>query len=283
MADNHLVDVLNDPQWRRDGRYFGKYRGIVQDNKDPDKLGRILATVPAISAMAKNWALPCSPYAGKDVGLYTIPPVGAKVWIEFEGGDPTFPIWSGCFWQKDEPPTEIGTNADDPSQVKILKTRVAKVWIDDTDQKGQMVVQFNDSTVDQPITVTMTIDSTGIKVECAGENTSTVIQTPDDISTDSQTLATTTAKDTTLTVEQNLKATVSQDLTMQADGKADLKATGNLTLEGDQVAATAQQAIDLKGMNATLEATSAVTAKGATAEVNGSGTTTIKGGMVNIN
>ena len=283
MAEHDLADVMNDPQWRRDGRFFGKYRGIVQDNKDPNELGRILATVPAISAMAKNWALPCTPYAGKDVGLYTIPPIGAKVWIEFEGGDPTFPIWSGCFWQEDEPPTEIGTNADDPSQVKVMKTRVATIWIDDTDEKGQMVVRFNDDTVSQPITVTMTIDSTGVKVQCEGENTSTVTQTPDDITTDSQTLATTTAKDTTLTVEQNLQATVTKDMTLQADGKADVKATGNLTLEGNEVGATAQQAINLKGMNATLEASTAATVKGATAEVNGSGTTTIKGGMVNIN
>ena len=81
--------------WAREGRLFGKYRGIVTDNKDPEKLGRIQASVPAVPGMQTNWANPCAPYAGLNVGFYAIPPVGAKVWIEFESGAPDYPIWSG--------------------------------------------------------------------------------------------------------------------------------------------------------------------------------------------
>ena len=45
-----------------------------------------------------GWALPAVPYAGDGVGFFMIPPIGASVWIEFEHGDPDYPIWTGCFW-----------------------------------------------------------------------------------------------------------------------------------------------------------------------------------------
>jgi uncharacterized protein involved in type VI secretion and phage assembly len=83
-------------------QFHGKYRGRVEDNNDPLKLGRILAMVPAVAGARTNWALPCAPYAAPQVGSLLVPPVGALVWIEFEAGDPNTPIWSGCFWQRVE-------------------------------------------------------------------------------------------------------------------------------------------------------------------------------------
>jgi hypothetical protein len=79
-------------------KYYGKFRGQVRNNIDPLGRGRILADVPQISDMEPSWCMPCVPYA-KDVRDAAIPPVGANVWIEFERGDPDYPIWSGCFWE----------------------------------------------------------------------------------------------------------------------------------------------------------------------------------------
>ena len=42
--------------------------------------------------------MPAAPYAGPGAGFVALPPVGAGVWIEFEQGDPDFPIWSGGWW-----------------------------------------------------------------------------------------------------------------------------------------------------------------------------------------
>jgi uncharacterized protein involved in type VI secretion and phage assembly len=80
-------------------KHYGKYRGTVTENVDPMQLGRIQAMVPDVSGLLpSSWAMPCVPVAGKLSGVYVVPQIGAGVWIEFEQGDPDYPIWTGGFW-----------------------------------------------------------------------------------------------------------------------------------------------------------------------------------------
>lgn len=80
-------------------KFYGKYRGTVMVNVDPEQRGRITAMVPdVLGLIPSSWAMPCFPIAGKQQGTYFIPQIGAGVWIEFENGDPSYPIWTGCFW-----------------------------------------------------------------------------------------------------------------------------------------------------------------------------------------
>lgn len=82
-------------------RFYGKYRGKVINNVDPHFKGRILAYVPSVSPFTPiSWANPCSPYAGPGVGMFFVPPLAANVWIEFEEGNPQYPIWTGGFWSE---------------------------------------------------------------------------------------------------------------------------------------------------------------------------------------
>jgi uncharacterized protein involved in type VI secretion and phage assembly len=79
--------------------FYGKYRGSVTDNQDPLMIGRVKARVPDVMGnLESGWAMPCAPFGGSGVGFFAIPAVGAGVWIEFEHGDPEYPIWSGCWW-----------------------------------------------------------------------------------------------------------------------------------------------------------------------------------------
>ncbi len=79
--------------------FYGKYRGTVTDNKDPLMIGRVRARVPDVMGdQESGWAMPCAPFGGSGVGFFAIPATGAGVWIEFEHGDPDYPIWSGCWW-----------------------------------------------------------------------------------------------------------------------------------------------------------------------------------------
>ncbi|MBP8808480.1 MAG: hypothetical protein KBG48_22895 [Kofleriaceae bacterium] len=96
-----IEELLQQLVERVDNRYYGKYRGYVSGVADPLNLGRIKARVPRLLGEAETgWALPCAPYAGPDQGVFMIPEVGAGVWIEFEGGDLSRPIWTGGFWGK---------------------------------------------------------------------------------------------------------------------------------------------------------------------------------------
>ncbi len=81
------------------GKYYGKYRGVVLNNADPLQLGRIQVQVPDVGGLALGtWAMPCLPVAGIQSGMYVVPPPSAGVWVEFEQGDADYPIWSGCFY-----------------------------------------------------------------------------------------------------------------------------------------------------------------------------------------
>ena len=80
-------------------RYYGKYRGTVLINIDPLQIGRIMAQVPdVLGEIPSTWAMPCVPAAGIQSGCFILPPIGSQVWIEFEQGNPDYPIWSGGFW-----------------------------------------------------------------------------------------------------------------------------------------------------------------------------------------
>ena len=88
-------------------QFFGKYRGNVVNNVDPLQIGRIQVMVPDVSnVMLSSWAMPCMPVGGIQMGMFTVPLIGAGVWVEFEHGDADFPIWVGCYWgSKAEVPT----------------------------------------------------------------------------------------------------------------------------------------------------------------------------------
>ncbi len=74
----------------REVRYLGKYRGIVASNIDPLEQGRLLVQVPDVLAGDPCfWAMPALPGASPQAGLFTLPPVNAQVWVEFEQGDPS--------------------------------------------------------------------------------------------------------------------------------------------------------------------------------------------------
>ena len=82
-----------------DRKFLGKYRATVVNNVDPMQLARLQVIAPDVSNLTPTtWAMPCLPVAGKQMGAYLIPQVGSGVWVEFEQGDPDYPIWTGCYF-----------------------------------------------------------------------------------------------------------------------------------------------------------------------------------------
>jgi len=112
--------------------HYGKYRGMVVNNVDPLQKGRIQVQVPDVLGVGlSSWAMPCVPMAGVQAGVYVVPPVGAGVWVEFEGGSPDYPIWTGGFW---------GSSAEVPALALSLTVPVSPNIVLQTSGQHSVVI-----------------------------------------------------------------------------------------------------------------------------------------------
>lgn len=122
-------------------QFFGKFRGTVTDIQDPLMIGRIRAKVPdVLGEMESGWAMPCAPFGGSGMGFFALPKVGAGVWIEFEHGDPDYPIWAGCWFGSaaEMPPDLLAP----PYKKVMLKTEGGhSIILDDTPGIGGITLQ----------------------------------------------------------------------------------------------------------------------------------------------
>jgi uncharacterized protein involved in type VI secretion and phage assembly len=135
MVDNSLDRPLADLAEQVTGRYWGKYRGTVESVEDDERMGRITVMVPSVYGdEVSPSALPAVPFAGPDHAFLVLPKQGDGVWVEFENGDPSHPIWTGCWWARGELPAEAAAETrvlitpaglklvldDDAKEIKIL-------------------------------------------------------------------------------------------------------------------------------------------------------------------
>lgn len=183
-------------------RFYGKYRGFVVDNADPEKLGRLKLTVPSVLGkdVVTGWALPCLPYGGDvNQGFLFIPEVGAGVWVEFEEGDLEFPIWVGTFWSKpggdselpkpnDPEGTEQGDVQDPPTRKTIKTKKGHTIQFEDSDDDDKAMVIIIEATHKNSIVMNkdgvkiadrkngnnITLNSDGIKIEDKNSNVITM-------------------------------------------------------------------------------------------------------------
>ncbi len=194
------------------GKYLGKYRGLVVENIDPEFLGRILIEVPSVPSGLTNWAMPCVPYAGFQVGFYAIPPIGANVWVEFEGGDPSYPIWVGCFWATGEVPLEA------TAETKIFKTEFNTFILDDLPEVGGMTLTSIPPAVNDVCLQTFNAEGITITVP-----ESVINMTPVSIS------AVTT--DITMTAEAAIQMDATADISATAGGAVEISGGGDVSVE----------------------------------------------------
>jgi Type VI secretion system/phage-baseplate injector OB domain len=149
-------------------KFFGKYRGQVANNQDPLHLGRIQVKVPAIFGDGRNsWAMPCTPYAGVDVGFFAIPPVGTNVWVEFEEGDPDYPIWSGCFWGEDELPKNA--KVAEPEKVQVFRVKGITFTLSNLGDHKGLTIEVENPVVERPLKMVFNAD--GIEINNKDETT----------------------------------------------------------------------------------------------------------------
>jgi hypothetical protein len=159
VIDEALVMELLE---RVRGRFYGKYRGVVTD-VDASTM-RIKAQVPAVlPGVPTGWCMACVPYAGPNVGVVMLPEVGSGVWIEFEGGDVSYPIWVGCFWHSGDVPSDASAN------VKSIETAAGKLQFDGDASSVTLTDGTDEAVFSNGIQLTggsgkLTLDSSGASV-----------------------------------------------------------------------------------------------------------------------
>jgi uncharacterized protein involved in type VI secretion and phage assembly len=158
-------DLLRDLAHRVHHRFYGKYRGTV--TAVDEKTLRIKATVPAVlGTTPTGWCLPCVPYAGSQVGFFFLPEAGAAVWIEFEGGDVSYPIWTGCFWREGELPAQ----ATPTTRGLVTQAKHQLLFDDDAeevtlgDANGGTIKLAGDGVTTTRDSGTVTIGSDGVSI-----------------------------------------------------------------------------------------------------------------------
>ena len=195
-----LERVVANLVQRVEHRFFGKYRGFVVDNADPEQVGRLKLRVPSVlgNEIVTGWAMPCVPYGGDaNQGFLFVPEVGAGVWVEFEAGDLEFPIWVGTFWSKpggdselpkpNDPDGAEQSDVQDPPTRKIIKTlKGHTIQLEDADGDELIliyeavnghVVSMNADGIkitDGANSNVVTLDSSGTKLEDGNGNTATM-------------------------------------------------------------------------------------------------------------
>lgn len=146
--------------------FLGKFRATVSDNRDPLMKARVrVKAVDVYGEEESGWALPALPYTGDGVGLFLVPPTGASVWVEFEHGDPDYPIWAGGFWSETEVPASPGV-----AEMKVLKTDTATITIDDTPGAGGVTIETQTG-------MKIKMDLSGIEID-NGKNATIKLQGP---------------------------------------------------------------------------------------------------------
>jgi uncharacterized protein involved in type VI secretion and phage assembly len=204
-----LVDLLASAE-RRGNRIYGLVTGIVTNNQDPDKLGRVKVKFPWLSENDESWwARIAAPMAGKERGTFFLPEVDDEVLVAFEHGDPRFPYVLGALWNGIDPP--FLTNDDGKNDLRVIKSRSGHtivlndkdgeetIEIVDKTGKNTIVVSSKDDTIAITADADVSITSTNGKVKIAGSG---------------------------------IELTSQADVKVEASGGLELKAGGKATVKG---------------------------------------------------
>ena len=114
---------------------------IVIDTNDPDNLGRVLITLPALPDGPELWARLVTTLAGSDRGLCLIPEIGDEVLVAFTQGELSSAYVLGGIWGKQkQPPEGLGGEKND---LKLFKTRSGHTLTFD-DKDGEEKIELKD-------------------------------------------------------------------------------------------------------------------------------------------
>ncbi len=120
------------------GQMPGLVEGIVVDNVDPEKLGRVKVKFPTLpEAPESTWARLAMPMAGRERGWMTIPEIDDEVLVSFVHGNHDNAVVVGSLYNGvDTPPY---ANEDEENNLRVFQSRSGhRLTFDDTKGEERM-------------------------------------------------------------------------------------------------------------------------------------------------
>ncbi len=126
-----LADMTGPAGGRRG--WGGLVVGIVTNNDDPEKLGRVRVQFPTLSADDESaWARIATPGGGKERGLQWLPEVDDEVLVGFELDDHARPVVLGGLWNRRDTPPLPGAASGGSIKQRLLVSRTdSRLTLDD--------------------------------------------------------------------------------------------------------------------------------------------------------
>ena len=259
----------------------GVYRARVENNADPNGVGRVQIRVPSMHGLKTNgtpnedlpWASLLSPSAGCDYGSFMVPEVGEYVMVQFEDGDPYKPILMGSVYGSgSKNPKVYGSGEADDEQwegepglnevpeeaqrkvptLKVLYKSPSGAMIAVDEAKGGEGILLQDG-LGQHISIATNLSETGKGPKASRDSEGTSIEIKD---MNGQTLTMSSSKEGN-TIK--LKSTGGYEMTIdpEEDGfkiKADestihIDKEGKISIKGKEVSIEAEEKIIVNAMD----------------------------------
>ncbi len=267
-----IIDILSQGRDReaQASKIYGLVVGIVTNNKDPDKLGRIKVKFPWLSDTVESWwARICYPMGGIKRGFWWIPEIDDEVLVGFEHGDVRFPYIVGSLHngvdippQTDDITSKFGKpkgydhgsysnsgkdfNEDGKDDLRFIRTRSGHLLIFD-DKSGKEKITLTDFTGGHRIEIftdkkKIVITSDDGDIELIAKEK--ILLRCKNLETESwettKMMAGTTflahsGKDMTHKTDANLKQDAAKSITTEAGKTRTAKSGSTTTIKGSQV------------------------------------------------
>ena len=118
---------------------YGIERAIVRDVKDPLRKGRLKIEL-SHGGGVQQWAAVLRPIGAR--GAIAKPQPGDEVWVEFEAGDPSSPVFVGAFWSGDgEPPAPANADGEGVMHRNGIERGIV-TDVEDPVRKGRLQIEL---------------------------------------------------------------------------------------------------------------------------------------------
>lgn len=150
MSKNLVGNIIVEKGLEGLNRFYGIYRALVRENRDPTNTNRLLLWIPEVMGGIVQWAYPRGQYGSIGYGVkWVTPKINEVVYVTFEYGDASKPLWEPHGWSKGESPSPI----NHPAVGGFITPRGNMFYYDERDNslhinfKGTIYVQGGEDVV----------------------------------------------------------------------------------------------------------------------------------------